>query len=291
MLGGAVFKFLNSKGNFFIYGVTRQANFDLENVNIIRMDLASDDYSKLDAIEFDAIVHCSAETDVNRCEENNLLAFESNVKATQALYSNLKFKKFIYISTDSIFDGVTGNYLEDSEPGPLNYYAWSKLEGEKSISENSFDRGGAFILRTNMYGFVEPMKRSLFEWAINELKRHNSVTGFTNVIFNPLYVSQIAEVVWLILTRQISPGVYNVSSDTKLSKYDFLLAIAEKFGYSRDLILPTPIDLQVSGVRRALNTTLDNRKLKNVFPSLNLTIDSGIDLLYKDYEILNEKIV
>src|SRR5437868_6929145 len=70
----------------------------------------------------DWIVHCAALTDVNKCEEYADLAYHINVQLSKqlALLANKNNIKFLYISTDSIFDGKRDNYLETDIPTPLN---------------------------------------------------------------------------------------------------------------------------------------------------------------------------
>ena len=42
---------------------------------------------------------------------------------------------FIHLSTDFVFGGVTDRpYTEEDIPAPVNYYGYTKLEGEKRIA-------------------------------------------------------------------------------------------------------------------------------------------------------------
>ena len=44
--------------------------------------------------------------------------------------------EFVQISTDYVFNGLTGNYKEDDTPNPINEYGKSKLIGEENALKN-----------------------------------------------------------------------------------------------------------------------------------------------------------
>ena len=66
-------------------------------------------------------------------------------------YCNKNNTKYIYISTDSVFDGEIGNYKEDSIAKPLNNYAYTKFLGEKEVEKIK----NHIIVRTNILGCTE----------------------------------------------------------------------------------------------------------------------------------------
>lgn len=59
----------------------------------------------------------------------------ANVALCSLLYNKYHNKniKLIYISTDYVYPGKSGNYSEEDGLSPVNNYAWSKLGGECSI--------------------------------------------------------------------------------------------------------------------------------------------------------------
>ena len=84
---------------------------------------------------FDIIIHCAAFTDVSGAEKNRDACYTVNVIGTENLVKHFKGKKFVYISTDYIFDGARGSYRENDTPNPVNYYALTKLLGEMVIRQ------------------------------------------------------------------------------------------------------------------------------------------------------------
>src|SRR3954447_24156995 len=151
MLGSRIAEYIQQSATFEVYGVGRK--------NIIRkykycqLDLLDKDAVKevLNELNPDTIIHCAANVNLNDCEVNKENANSLHIEATKTLAS---FKsgecKIIYISTDSVFDGVKGDYTETDQPSPLNYYALSKLMGEEKLAQVN---PNFLVLRTNLYGF------------------------------------------------------------------------------------------------------------------------------------------
>src|SRR5438045_3420060 len=81
------------------------------------------------------IIHTAAMTNVDACEKNQQQCWQVNVEGTKNV-RNLARKlgaKLLYISTVSVFDGVSGNYQEADVPYPKNAYNLSKLLGEQAV--------------------------------------------------------------------------------------------------------------------------------------------------------------
>ena len=76
----------------------------------------------------DCIVHAAAFTDLVAAEQNKAEAYRVNVGGVQNL-TRLGVP-IIYISTEYVFDGKRGNYVEDDPPNPVNYYSLTKVLGE-----------------------------------------------------------------------------------------------------------------------------------------------------------------
>lgn len=85
--------------------------------------------------DVNCILHAAAFTSPPLIEKDPLLALEVNIIGT-ANVTRLCSKhniKLVYICTDYVFDGQSGNYKEDDPVYPVNKYAWSKLGGECAV--------------------------------------------------------------------------------------------------------------------------------------------------------------
>ena len=87
--------------------------------------------------DIDVIIHAGALTGIRPCEENQPLAWNTNVEGTRNLVEAVLESKqkiqFIYVSTACVFDGHHEMYKESSIPYPENYYALTKLIGESEV--------------------------------------------------------------------------------------------------------------------------------------------------------------
>ena len=90
-----------------------------------------------DNFQPDVVINSSGMTSLALCEKDNAIANFLNGEINSELIDVFKDSKFIYISTDSVFDGKKGNFIEEDETQPLNSYANSKVSGRK----------GHFIIR------------------------------------------------------------------------------------------------------------------------------------------------
>src|SRR5208283_729158 len=123
-------------------------------IPVARVDLTDDSATRklLFDLRPDAIVHCAAATNVDWCEDNPNQAQAINVQVSAVLAeiaASLN-ARLMYVSTDSVFDGKRGGYVETDEPAPLNVYAKSKLAGERETLQR---QPSASIVRVNIYGW------------------------------------------------------------------------------------------------------------------------------------------
>jgi dTDP-4-dehydrorhamnose reductase len=228
---------------------------------------------------FDIIIHTAALTDIHLCEKEKSLANKINIDASieiakLALNCNAKL---IYISTDSIFDGISGNYSEFDIPAPLNHYAYTKYIGELKVQE--ICKENSLIVRTNIYGLNCPSRNTIAEWAIKEWTNNRQINGFDDVYFNALYTEQLADILIEIIEFNIDYKILNIGSSEFISKYEFLNKLRSRLGYGNNLLLKSSSSELIGFKNRPKNTTLNLTRLKSV---LNIpTFDDGIDKLIK----------
>lgn len=93
----------------------------------------------------DIVIHCAAWTDVDGAERNKKKCWDINVIGTQNLVRASSGRRFIYISSDYVFDGEKGNYKETDVPNPINFYSLTKLAGELIVGQYQ----NTLIIRTS----------------------------------------------------------------------------------------------------------------------------------------------
>lgn len=223
LLGARLSPLLRRKGYLTItHGLRSDAdlNFDLRDLN------ATTDY--LDDLKPDVIINLVALTDVDRCEEYCNEAYLSNVKTVENVVAWIKQNSdcfLIHLSTDQIYDGPGPH--EELDVRLTNYYSFSKYASE--IAASKVD---STIFRTNFFGNSHlPNRKSLSDWAIDSLKRGEHIKLFTDVLFTPLSIKTLCDVIEVAINQK-KKGIFNLGSHEGMSKCDFILRIAEEFGLS-----------------------------------------------------------
>ena len=283
MLGRVLTKTLSQKTEYIIYAVSRKNQkdkFDNGVINWLCFDLTNliELAKTISLLKPDLIIHCAAVVNVDQCEEMKDYVDSLNKGFIDIVSFNSPNTKIIFVSSDSVFDGVSGNYLEADETEPLNYYAKSKVDAEEKLINSELNY---LILRTNIFGYHLPKSSSLVEWAIEKLSKSEKIGGFNDVYFNPLYVDQLSEIILKLIDLKVE-GIINIASDTKLNKYDFLLEIAEVFGFDKKLIEKKSVNEFDFKAIRPENTTL-NTGLLNKIIGFTPSLKDGIKKMYFDY--------
>jgi len=236
----------------------------------------------LDDTQPDWVIHCAAQANVDACEHNPENARELNTELPRKLAHHVARggARLLYVSTDAVFDGQKGEYTETDSPNPVNVYAQTKLDGENAVLDAS---PNAIVARINIFGWSPSGKRSLAEFFFNNLEVGNQIKGFTDVFFCPVLVNDIADLFYQMLDKGLS-GLYHVVSSESISKYDFGVAIARRFGFDPDLI--TPISVTQSGLRavRSPNLTLRVDKLIHDLGVVPPGLSPAIERFYTLYQ-------
>ncbi|WVU41696.1 SDR family oxidoreductase [Fusobacterium polymorphum] len=212
---------------------------------------------------FDIIINSVAIVDLKKCETDKKLAEDLHVNLNKSFieYCNKNNTKYIYISTDSVFDGEIGNYKEDSIVRPLNNYAYTKFLGEKEVEKIK----NHIIVRTNILGYTEN-QNSLFKWAYENLKDNIEINGFEDVIFSPISVFRLSELIDELVKINYQ-GLINVVNDTVLSKYEFLNILKEMMLSNSKI---NKVKIQNTDIIRPKNTSLNNELLHSILKNLIL---------------------
>ncbi len=123
-------------------------------------------------------------------------------------------KRLIHVSTDCVFDGTKGPYVESDEPTPSDHYGMSKLIGE-------IDYAPHLTVRTSFVGFGQ---RGLIRWLLNQ-PEGATVPGFRRWLWNGLYVGTLARQLVRLLDDPMT-GILHIGGPI-ISKYDLLDMIAK----------------------------------------------------------------
>ena len=193
--------------------------------------LNATDAQNFDIIDFnpDVIIHCGALTHVDYCETNEGESYEKTVQSTINLIqiANQVQAKLVFMSTDYVFDGTSGPYLETDATNPLSIYGKHKLTAEQLVQDTC---QAHLILRiTNVYG--------------DEIRGKNFVARIVNQCLNnePLHLKlpldqyatptnawDIARALWLLLNDQ-ETGIYHICGTDYMNRVELALKVLSYF--------------------------------------------------------------
>ncbi len=226
MLGSSIFRvFCGRKNN--VYGTLRNENylryFNEKYVNKLVSNCDVNEFDKLQdtifSIKPDVIINCvglikqisQTHDPVDMVNINALLPHRLKVVATST------GARLIHISTDCVFSGKKGGYLEDDCSDASDIYGKSKYLGE-------LDGLNCITLRTSLIGHELQSKNSLVEWFLNQ---QGECDGYTKAIFSGLPASILAKIIAdIIIPDESLNGVFHVAAQP-ISKFDLLHLIAK----------------------------------------------------------------
>jgi dTDP-4-dehydrorhamnose reductase len=183
----------------------------------------------------DVVIHAAAMTQVDECELNKIDCYNINVTATRFLIEASKEinAKFIYVSTDFIFDGSAGPYKEDDEPKPLNYYGSTKLSAETEVIESGLDW---CVVRTVLViGNAAATRSNIISWVKGKLEKGEKIKVVDDQFRTPTYTEDLARGIVLIIEKK-AHGIFHISGKDLLTPYQIAIKTAAHFSLDNSLI-------------------------------------------------------
>ncbi len=213
----------------------------------------------------DVIIHCAAYTAVDKAEEDSANCYKVNVEGTQNLAkaAGETQAKFVYISTDYVFDGEKDEpYEVDDLTAPKTVYGATKLEGENRVRHacpRHFIIRTAWVFGKNGNNFVKTMLRLGSE--------RDSINVVCDQFGSPTYTKDLARLICdMIATEKY--GTYHATNEGYCSWADFAFEIMTQAGLGARIV-PIPSSQYPAKAHRPANSRLSKQKL----------IDSGFNPL------------
>ena len=176
----------------------------------------------------DVIINCVGITirRINETNNNHLSFINSTLPKLINDWSIENSKKMIHMSTDCVFSGKNGYYLDDDKPDAADSYGSSKSRGE--INNNT-----TLTLRSSMVGREIYNHTELFEWLIKN--KNGKIEGYDNVIYSGITTIRMAKIIDFILNKNLNlSGIYNIGS-IPISKYELLKMLNKAFNLEIDI--------------------------------------------------------
>jgi len=219
MLGHVLLQKFLVKNIFDIYDVTRKKekrknNFSCDVTNF-------DSLAKIiKEIKPDYIINCIGVLIKGSIQDpSNAILINSLLPHKLAQFSKTVNAKLIHISTDCVFDGSKGSYIETDNKTAQDTYGLSKSLGEINDDKN-------LTLRTSIIGpELKDNGEGLFSWFI---KQKGEVNGFTESIWGGVTTLVLADVIIKSINENYT-GLIHVTNGQPISKFDLLSIIKDKF--------------------------------------------------------------
>jgi len=231
--------------------------------------------------EIDCIIHAGGLASPDICEKKPKLAYASNVLGTKNMIeiAQIKQAKFIYISTNAVFDGNTPPYSEEDEPNPINRYGDIKLECESLVRKNL--KNYLIVRPILMYGLNNPNERkSFFIWVWEKLKNKEKIDVVNDVFENPILSYQCADIIWKLIDKD-AQGIYHIGGKDTLSRYEGATVAAKVFSLDATLINSVSSEFFASLAPRPKNTSYTTAKIERELDIRPLSFEEGLSFIKK----------
>ena len=205
------------------------------------------------------VIHCAAMSKSPECQAQPGAARRINVDATKHLAELASDTDFVFLSTDLVFDGRTGQYDEAAPVNPLSVYAETKVAAEQAVLTNPRH----LVIRTSLTAGPSPTRDRGFDeqlrlaWERGEIPRL-----FTDEYRSPIGAEVTARALWELVMRN-SSGLYHLAGAEKLSRSEIGQLLQSQWPELNPQIEATSLR-QYRGAPRAPDTSLDCRKAQHI---------------------------
>ena len=205
------------------------------------------------------VIHCAAVSTVAGAEADPELARRLNVEVTKLLAELAAGIPFVFFSTDLVFDGRKGDYVETDAPNPLHLYGETKAAAEEIILKNPRH----LVVRTSINGGISPTgDRGFNERMKREWRDGQMMKLFTDEFRSPIPAVETARTVWELAGKNCA-GICHVAGAEKLSRWQIGQLLAKRWPELNAKIEPASAK-DFPGPLRAPDTSLDISKVQTI---------------------------
>ena len=233
----------------------------------------------------DLVVHSAAERRPDIVDGDPATAERLNVGATALLaeLSAASGARFIYISTDYVFDGNAPPYATDAAPAPLNAYGRMKLAGEEAVRaaySATGNRSFAIVRIPILYGCVENLAESPVTELAAKLLQGKAFKAEDWAMRYPAHADDVARAIAMIAGRLMQSasntdgGIFHFAGSEQLTKYGMALVMAAELRLSPELVQSDPNP--PAGAPRPKDCRLDSSRLVSLGFAPRIRFSDGV---------------
>lgn len=246
MLGNAVFRLFARSPGYHTYGTARSNallcllpkdlhSYVIADVDVEKIDSLTQVFSE---VRPDVVINCIGLIKQLKGADDPLEAIPINVLLPHRLarISELVGARLIHMSTDCVFSGSRGMYLEADDSDAKDLYGRSKYLGE-------VDYHNAITLRTSIIGHELVGSYGLIGWFMGQ---KGKVKGFKRAIFSGLPAVEIARLIRdYVIPHPELHGLYHVSADP-INKFDLLTLVARVYNKEIEIVPDEQLERDLS---------------------------------------------
>lgn len=162
------------------------------------------------------VIHCAALSRTAACEGDPALAKRLNVGTTALLAELAADRPYVFFSSDQVFDGKKGWYVEADDINPVNVYGATKAAAELIVVKNPRHT----VIRVALTAGTSPTgDRSFVEDMCLAAKRSGNLSLFTDEYRTPVPAAVVARAVWELVGCE-RPGLYHLGGTDRLSRWE-----------------------------------------------------------------------
>lgn len=217
---------------------------------------------------------------VDLCETDPVSTGKVNIDGARIVAGACKNTncRLVYFSSDYVFDGEHGPYIESDMVNPICEYGRQKLQAETYVQE--ILPNNHLILRTTVVFGWEKRGKNFVERLLVNLRGGKCVKVPRDQIGNPTYVEDLADAAWNMALGG-NQGIFHIAGSTLTSRAEFARKVAEKFGLPTELVQPVDTVELKQKAPRPLNAGMKCGKAEIALGRRMCSLTESLDRLSK----------
>lgn len=166
-----------------------------------------------------------AEPKIDACKADLKRSYEINVRSTKVVIDDLVEMKVkpIFTSSEYVFDGEKGDYIEEDHPHPITVYGAQKLEIEQYLMNHCDDFA---ILRLAKVFGTNPQDGTILSGWMNQIQKGEEIRCAYDQVFSPIHVGDVVKVVNAVVRRNLH-GLFHIANVEAVSRLEMLQMFIE----------------------------------------------------------------
>jgi dTDP-4-dehydrorhamnose reductase len=228
------------------------------------------------------IINPASMTEVDRCQNEPLLAYAANVQAAANLAKAARQvgAHVLHVSTDYVFDGKAGPYSEEAIPNPRGAYAVSKHMGEQAVS--MLAPSWAIARTAVVYGWPKAARMNFGAWLVDALRKKQPVRLFHDQFISPSLANNVAAMLAEMAERKLT-GIWNIAGADVVDRMTFGRALCAQFGFSTELLTPISLEEAKLASPRPFHSGLLVTKAERTLSTKPLGLKEALSRFHQDF--------